>query len=245
MPQAIPEPRPGSGLIGKMLGVGRRLGWGVGSLYLAHRGLRLISGGSTDLHLHRLLVQPVGKSTLVSDRLRVGLSVRVLGPDDAALPGALSLPEELERRLARGDSCLAAFRDGRLAGHLWLCFSDFDDAETGCRFVLAEGGRGAWDFDMSVFRANRGSPVFAALWEGAWTELRRNGYRWTASRVSAFNDGSLRSHQRLGARPTGSLLVLRLGPCRLLLASVRPYIDLGCRGAAVRVVVRLPDDQAV
>ena len=245
MREASSEPRSGPGLIGKLLGVGRRLGWGVGLLYLMHRGLRLISGGAADLHLHRIVVQPVGKSTLVPDRLRGGVSVRVLAPDDAALPDALSLPEELGRRLDRGDACLAAFRDGRLVGHLWLCFAEFDDAETGCRFAAGDGGRGAWDFDMSISQTSRGGPVFAALWDGAWIRLRRGGYRWTASRVSAFNAASLRSHRRLGARPTGSLLVLRLGACRLLLATVRPYIDLGCRRALVRVVVRLPDDQAV
>lgn len=245
MPETIPELRAGPGLIGKLQGVGRRLGWRVGLLYLAHRGVRVISGGAAELHLHRLVVQPVGEAELLPERLQGGLEVRFLDRDDTALAEALSRPAELGLRLARGDACLAAFRERRLVGHLWLCFGDFEDAETRCRFMPEDAGRGAWDYDMSVGQTSRGGPVFAALWDRAWDRLRRDGYRWTASRVSAFNDLSLRSHRRLGARAVGALLTLRIGPCRLLLATVRPFVHLGCGGAAARVVVRLPDDQAV
>lgn len=245
MPDTFRAPRSSRGLIGKLLGIGRRLGWGIGLLYLLHRGLRLVSCGRADLQLHRLVVQPVGAGTLVPHHLRGALRVRLLDAGDAALPGALSLPEELDRRLARGDACLAAFHDGQVAGHLWLCFAAFDDAETGCRFILEDRSRVAWDYDMSVKKTSRGSPVFAALWQAAWERLRRDGYGCTASRVSAFNDASLRSHRRLGARPTASLLTLRIGSCRLLLATVSPFVDLRCRGSLAGVVVRLPDDQAV
>jgi len=229
-----------------MRGVVGRLGWRMGLLYLAHRALRAISGGWADLHCYRLLTQPVGTAALLPDRLRGPLRVRVLAADDPACAGALSQPGDLARRRARGDSCLGAFQDGRLVGYLWLCFAPFDDEETRCRFAPREGEGGAWDFDLSVAPASRGSAVFAALWDGAWAALRQGGYGWTGSRVSAFNDLSLRSHARIGARPAAAFLVLRAGGWRAVFASVRPYLRLvGRNGSYARVEVRAPGERPV
>jgi len=244
MPRLDPGPDPG--VLARLCGVGARLGWPVGLLYLAHRVLRAVSGGWLDLHCYRLVTQPVRAAGLLPDHLRGSLEVRVLTPNDPERARALSQPADLPRRQARGDACLAAFQDGRMVGYLWLCFAPFDDDETLCRFVPREGGGGAWDFDLSVAPESRGGPVFAALWDGAWSVLRRGGYRWTASRVSAFNDLSLRSHARIGARPAGAFLVLRAGGCRAVLSTVRPHARLAGRGARpARVEVRAPRDRPV
>ena len=241
MPVPRLDPGPDPGFLGRLHGVGARLGWPVGLLYLAHRALRAVSGGWADLHCYRLVTQPVRAAALLPDRLRGPLEVRVLGPDDQARAMALSQPADLPRRQARGDTCLAAFQDGRMVGHLWLCFAPFDDDETLCRFVPRAGEAGAWDFDLSVAPESRGGAVFAALWDGAWSVLRQGGYRWTASRVSAFNDLSLRSHARIGARPAGAFLVLRAGRCRAVFATRRPYLRLAGRNAPhARVDVRAP-----
>lgn len=238
-PSLDPESDPG--FLDRLRAVGARLGWLVALLYLAHRALRAVSGGWLDLHCYRLVTQPVRPTGLLPDHLRGSLEVRVLEPDDPARARALSQPTDLPRRQARGDTCLAAFQDGRMVGHLWLCFAPFDDDETLCRFVPREGEGGAWDFDLSVAPESRGGAVFAALWDGAWPALRQGGYAWTASRVSAFNDLSLRSHARIGARPAGSFLVLRAGGCRAVFATLRPYLRLAGRNARpARVEVRAP-----
>jgi GNAT superfamily N-acetyltransferase len=248
MPVPRLDPPSDPGVLGRLRGVGDRLGWPVGLLYLAHRVLRAVSGGRADLHCYRLVTQPVRAAALLPDRLRGSLEVRVLAPDDPERARALSQPADLPRRQARGDTCLAAFQDGRMVGYLWLCFAPFDDDETLCRFAPreGEGEGGAWDFDLSVAPENRGGAVFAALWDGAWSVLRQGGYRWTASRVSAFNDLSLRSHARIGARPAGAFLVLRAGGCRAVLATVRPHVRLAGRNARyARVEVRAPRDRPV
>lgn len=203
-----------------------RLGWGAGALYLIHRGLHALSRGHLGLHCYLLVHQPVGERPILPAHLRGAVEVRSLTAADPEIAVALTRPAELAARLARGDACLAALRDGQVVGYLWLCFRAFDDDETACRFRPAPGKGGAWDYDMSVAPGNRGGPVFPALWDGAWDVLRQRGYRWTASRVSAFNDQSLRAHWRIGARPTATILVLRTGPGGIVLSTIGRPVKL-------------------
>jgi GNAT superfamily N-acetyltransferase len=190
------------------------------------------------MHCYFLVQQPVQERLLLPDHLRGGVSVRVLTAADTEIASALSRAEELGARLRRGDTCLAAFRDGRLVGYLWLCFCPFEDDETHCRFAPLQGAGGAWDYDLSVAPESRGGGAFAALWDAAWEVLRREGYSWTASRVSAFNDRSLRAHRRIGAVATGTLLVLRAGHAAAILSSLRPVLRLaGGRAAPATIVV--------
>lgn len=225
-PGPVSGPRPMTGLPGKLRRLVARLGWGAAAGYLLHRAARGATGGWADLHCYRLVLQPVWERPLLAERWRGDVSVRQLGPGDPEIGDALSRRHELAARLARGDACLAAFRRNRVVGYLWLCFGGFDDDETDCRFTLPPGGGGAWDYDLWIAPELRGSVVFAALWQEAWGLLRQKGYRWTASRVSAFNDQSLRAHRRLGAREAGTILVLRAGRGRLALASVGPRLRL-------------------
>lgn len=203
-----------------------RLGWGAGALYLIHRGLRTASRGYLDLHCYLLVHQPVGERPILPAHLRSAVEVRRLAAGDREIAAALTRPAELAARLARGDACLAALRDGQVLGYLWLCFHTFEDDETACRFRPTPGQGGAWDYDMSVAPASRGGPVFPALWDAAWELLRQRGYRWTASRVSAFNDQSLRAHRRIGARPSATIMVLRVGRSGLVLSTVGPPVRL-------------------
>lgn len=219
--------------------LGARLGWPIGALYLCHRALRAATGGWADLHCYFLVQQPVRNPPLLPDHLRGGVVVRILTAADPEIATALSRAAELDDRLRRGDTCLAAFQDGRLAGYLWLCFAPFEDDETGCRFAPAPDAGGAWDFDLSVAPESRGGTTFAALWDAAWAVLRQRGCSWTASRVSAFNDRSLRAHRRIGAARTGTILVLRAGRGAAILSSVGPVLRLaGRHGAPATVVVR-------
>jgi hypothetical protein len=201
-----------------------RLGWGPGALYLVHRGLQAVSGGGLGLHCYYLVHQPVGAGPILPAHLKGGVAVRQMTAADPQIARALTRPAELGTRLARGDACLAALRAGEVVGYLWLCFDGFEDDETGCRFRPAPGG--AWDYDMWVAAGSRGGPVFPALWDAAWDLLRQRGYRWSASRVSAFNDQSLRAHRRIGARPTATILVLRAGNAGVVLSTIGSPVKL-------------------
>lgn len=233
-----------AGILARLQAVRRRLGLGLGVFYLLQRALRRLTGNRLDLGWHWLMTQPVPAGTLLDERWQRGIDVRPLDLAAAGRHGALSQAGDLDRRAARGDICIAAFQGGQLAGHLWLSFAGFDDEETRCSFRPVAGG--AWDFDLSVRPASRGGPVFAALWDAAASVLRERGCRWSASRVSAVNDLSLRSHRRLGAQPVGWFLVLRLGACRVILASMAPRLRFtGPRTPYARVDVRLRQEQRV
>lgn len=216
-----------TGVAGKLSDLRARLGVTVGSLYVTHRLLRRVTGGAADLEFHRLVVQPVRDAAVLPARLLGTLVVKRLAPDEPAIAEALSRADDLARRLARGDRCVAAFREGKLVGYLWLCFGPFEEAESRCRFVLPPH-LGAWDYDMFIAAEERGGPAFGALWDAAWALLRERDVQWTASRISGFNDLSLRSHQRLGARPVGWLLLLRLGRCLGFAGSVPPFLKASC-----------------
>lgn len=221
---------------GKLRRLGARLGWRVGGLYLCHRVVQAMTGGWAEVQCYFLVRQPVQERPLLPDHLRGGVSVRLLTSADPEISAALSRVEELDTRLRRGDTCLAGFHDGRVVGYLWLCYAAFEDDETHCRFVPRDGAGGAWDFDLSVAPAHRGGAVFAALWDAAWDVLRQKGYDWTASRVSAFNDLSLRSHRRIGAAAVGTLLVLRAGRGAAVFSSIGPAFRLAGRRSAPATV---------
>jgi hypothetical protein len=221
-------PEEPTSLAGKLIDVRSRFGIGIGILYLLHKLLLHATRGAVDLEFHRLFIQPVRSEPVLPIHLAGSLVVRQIGPEDPAIAEALSRADDLPRRLERGDRCIAAFRDGRRIGYLWLCFGPFDEVDSRCRFVLPDG-KGAWDYDMFVTAEERGGPAFPALWDAAWRMLRDCGVLWTASRISGFNDVSLRSHLRLGARPVGWLLLIRMGRCLALTGSVRPRFKATCR----------------
>lgn len=228
-------PKPGIAIADRLIDLRLRLGTGVASLYLAGRLLERLTRGSARIEFHRLMVQPVRDGPSLPPRLRGGLTVRRLEAGDPAIASALSRADDLGPRLDRGDSCLAAFRDGRLVGYLWLCFGVFEEPDSRCRFVLP-AGPGAWDYDMFVAPGERGGPVFAALWDAARDLLRERGIAWTASRISGFNDLSLRSHARLGARPVGWLALLKVGGWQGFAGSLSPYLAVSREGGRPIVV---------
>jgi hypothetical protein len=128
----------------------------------------------------------------------------------------------LAQRFARGAQCVAATRDGQLAGFLWYQLGAYDEDEVRARYRMA-GPALAWDFDVFVQPALRCGPTFGRLWEEAHRELDAAGVRWTCSRISPFNAASLRAHARLGAREIGAATFLCIGRLQLMAASLPPY----------------------
>jgi len=122
--------------------------------------------------------------------------------------------------------CFAAENAGHLVGFIWIILDRYDEDEVRCEYVLVPSGEVAWDFDAYVAPEFRMSRVFVQLWEAANAFLRLHGYRWTASRISAFNPASLASHKRFGALHCHTALFLVVGPLQLTLLSLPPYVHL-------------------
>ena len=108
----------------------------------------------------------------------------------------------------------------------------YDEDEVRCEDVLVPHGEVAWDFDAHVAPEFRMSRVFVQLWEAANEYLRLQGYRWTASRISAFNPASLASHKRFGAEHCHTALFLVVGPFQLTLLSLAPFVHVSARQAS-------------
>jgi hypothetical protein len=101
--------------------------------------------------------------------------------------------------------------------------------EVRCRFVPLPEGRAAWDFDVYVDPQQRHGTVFLRLWDEANRFLAARGVRWSLSRISAFNSGSIRSHGRMGAKRIGAVTFLSLGRWQLAVASLAPRFHVSAR----------------
>ena len=201
----------------------------VATGYYLDRALARLTGGACRFHLYRLLMQPAVTLPRLPERLLGAIAVRPAAVEEAEAL-AIEVPAaEIRARLARGDAGFAAWREGRAVGHLWLSLGAYDETEVRCRFRPAPAGLTAWDYDLYIAPDHRGGPAFAALWTAADAWLRAAGRHWTASRVAAHNTASLAAHRRLGARVVGSAAFLKVGPCQLTAATLRPFLHFTLR----------------
>ncbi|MCC6198362.1 MAG: GNAT family N-acetyltransferase, partial [Burkholderiales bacterium] len=137
--------------------------------------------------------------------------------------------EVIAARFAQGARCLAAAKQGRLAGFLWFVVGPYEEDEVRARFVPEPAGAASWDFDVMVLPQYRMGRLFSYLWTRANAELAKAGVRHTMSRISAFNAGSLASHQRLGATIAGSALFVCAGRLQVMRSSLRPHWHVSWR----------------
>jgi hypothetical protein len=105
----------------------------------------------------------------------------------------------------------------------------YDEDEVRARFVPVPAGQACWDFDVTILPDFRMSRLFGLLWTRASEELSSTGIRWTVSRISAFNGGSIASHRRLGAKIVGTALFLCAGRWQLMGSTLRPKLHLSWR----------------
>jgi hypothetical protein len=203
----------------------RELGWLNAVLYAAD-WLVWLAVRRRLLARYYIVAQPIPDQPLISPRHGSSISVRELDANSPALRALPLTPEVIRFRFAQKSTCLGAFKNGRIVGCLWLCRGPYVEDEIRCRFQPEPAGLGAWDYDVYVDPDNRLGLVFARLWEEANAFLRAKGYRWSVSRISAFNPRSLSSHARLGAVPCGSLVVVYLGRIQLILSTLQPRIHL-------------------
>lgn len=213
---------------------------GIGYSMLALYGLvwlvRKLSAGAVDIHYRYILMQGVPSQPLLKGRFQEAVDVRplegveLLREYDRDCNGAFSRPpldrDRIQRRVARGDVCIAAKRSTRTVGVLWLTFDAFDETEVKALFIVSPKAGMAWDSNLFIVEDARAGALFVALWEGANQVLRERGYRWSATQTSAFNGRSLQAHKRLGAYRIGRIIYILLGSAQLTLSTLRPHFHL-------------------
>jgi GNAT superfamily N-acetyltransferase len=138
-------------------------------------------------------------------------------------------PGDAARRLARGERCFVARRDGDLVAMRWLSTERADIEYLGLSFPLGPGLTYAYDGFTDPEARGSGFATLSGAHMG--DQLRREGYRAVLSTMLPENELARYHLLRLGARPVGTVGCLRLGPLRLPLRR----LPEGYLGAASRL----------
>lgn len=194
-------------------------------LYWIDRGmgqLRL----PVSVHRYLFVLQPVAPAPLLKPHRGRAIEVRRVAPGEPCLLDLPLTQDVLDYRFGQDAVCFGAFKDGAIIGCLWLVLGPYDEDEVRCRFVREPAAAASWDFDVWVHPDHRTGFAFGRLWDTANAFLRERGVTWSASRISAFNAGSLRSHGSLGARVVGSATYVSLGRLQLMTSTFRPRLNV-------------------
>lgn len=196
-------------------------------LYTLHRLLKKIST-TCSLDSYYLVAQPVSAKPLLPPHRGKDTTVRLIKPGDRSLELMQRPADEIERRFAGSGVCFVAESQEQLVGFLWLLLGAYQEPGDQCTFVI-DSPNAAWDLDVYVAPERRLSPIFAILWTAANAWMVTHGIAWTLSRVSCFNERSMRSHGRLGMVKLARLTIAQFGPVQITLTSIKPYINLSVR----------------
>ena len=195
-------------------------------------------GDKVGLYKYYLVAQPVpGTSQLPEHRGR-SIHVRQIQQHESVLKHFPRPQEVIQSHYRQGAICLGAFKNEEFLGYAWILLDTYEEDEVRCFFVPMPDGESAWDFDIYLDPKHRIGFAFPRLWDEVNAYLRSHNSEWTMSRISAFNRGSLASHQKLGARLLGSTLFFVIGSWQLMLATVSPFIHLSmkqCNIPTIRV----------
>lgn len=199
--------------------------------YALARALELVG---CRLHRYYFVAQRVAPQAM----RRGGGSVAVCSVQRAdELPAAFPRPRAVVAARFRQGACgIAAWKGGELAGFLWYQFGAYQEDEVRARYRLPSP-HACWDYDVFVQPHLRLGMAFCRLWDEAHRRMRARGIRWTCSRISAFNAGSLRAHGRIGTVVLGTANFFLLGRWQLMLASRAPYVHLSGHAASCPVLV--------
>ena len=202
-----------------------RLGWADGVLFAISRSLHTLTRGRCRIVKYRFVAQPVPDRAL-APATSTGITVERAIAGDRIVHQFPRPAHVLARRFADGATCFAAARGDTLMGFIWIKSDEYMEDEVRCLYRLEPRRVAAWDFDVWVAPEYRLSRAFVRLWDAANTFMHEHGYRWSVSRISAFNAGSLSSHQRLGIVHLHSAIFVTLGRLQLSLFTCAPYLHL-------------------
>lgn len=207
--------------------------------YVASRVLDTATNGTVRIVKYRFVAQPVPDSPAASPERGRAIELRWLQSDDPLVAQMPRPPAVIARRFGDGARCLAAVKSGRLIGFLWYKEGEYLEDEVRCRYRF-DPATAVWDFDVYVDPEYRLGRLFSRLWSTAHAELRARGYRWTISRISAFNSASLAAHARMGARTVGSATFFAIGRLQISFSTVAPRFHLSWRPDRYPLFVLMP-----
>ncbi len=182
--------------MGKLTELAGRLKSPEGRIFLLKR---VLGGFGIGMDNFYLVVQPVPQKPLAG-RLGRNIEIRAIGPEDYREAWFPRPQKFIDLRFEQGARCWVAFKKGEAVGCIWIMPGAFREDIARIRVVPLPEGEAAWDFDIYIDESMRMGRLFGQLWDVASAWMREQGFRWTASRIDATNEASLRAHERLGAR---------------------------------------------
>lgn len=207
----------------KILNNTRQLGVLNGVLYSVNRLYQKITGNSL-IYKYYFYVQPVSNKPLLPARLGQGYTIKQLSIGDPNF-GYFNRPiSAINSRFEQGAICFCAIKNDTPIGFIWIKLGEYTEDEVRCTFNPVPSGKNAWDFDVFISPEDRLGISFALLWDHVNRWLVERDYKWTSSRVSAFNSISIRSHSRLGAKRVGSATFFKFLNAEIGLFSKKPYL---------------------
>jgi len=207
-------------------------------LYLLDRSLDKLTFGCARLHVYVFCAQPIGVGAFSGIRDDPHTVVQKVA-SDSLLTGSFPRPSKvIHERFMHGSTCYAATVRGVFAGFIWLARGAYEEDEVRCRYMLHPNHESVWDFDVYVEPRLRLGRTLGRLWRAVDTALKEQGVRWSISRISLFNPGSIQAHERLGVVHLASGAFLTLGPLQLSLFSKAPFAHLSV-GPAWRPAIAL------
>jgi hypothetical protein len=214
----------------------RALGWSAYVAYATARALDRLSRGRVQLLMYRLVAQPIVGQPRVPARAPARAEFKRIQRDD---PRVAQLPpptDGVARRFANANLCFGAAVDGGLTGFIWIAERQYLEEEARCLFRLDPATSAVWDYDVYVRPDLRAGRLFGRLWDYVNATLWSSGYRWSISRISAFNAASLAAHRRLDAQTLGTFAFLAIGRVQVSFGSIAPYFHLALSASSFLTV---------
>jgi hypothetical protein len=205
------------------------LGWLNGCLYAVDWLLSKWLKGYFRLYRYYLVAQPVCETPLLPPGRGKKIEIRLIDETDIVTRQFPRPQEVIQSRFRQGAKCLVAFKEGKFIGYLWLLSGTYYEDEVRAAFSPLPKTTTVWDFDVYIAPESRIGFAFPRLWDEANRFLADNGVKWSCSRISAFNAGSINSHARLGTRILNTATFLCAGRLQLMIATGAPYFHLSFR----------------
>jgi hypothetical protein len=213
-------------MLHKLANVYREYGLVLGLLYGLDRTLERLSSRMR-LYVYQIMLQPIPDKPLLPERFAKRLVLREIKPGDPEL-GRIRTHHQVNLRFAQRAVCLGVFRNEAFLGYLWFCHEAYEEDEVRCTYFVLPREQAVFDFDLYIFPEYRMGLAFASIWHSANEYFRARGVRATYSRLAQLNVQSRRAHDKLGWRPIGRAVFLRIGPVEIMAATLWPYLHVSC-----------------
>jgi len=205
----------------------RALGWSAYVVYAASRALCRLSRGRIELLMYRLVAQPiVAQPRVAPGRGATRAEFKRIERDDPLVAQVPRPTKVIAQRFIDGATCYGAVLDGGLAAFIWIAERQYLEDEARCLYRIDPTTSAVWDYDIYVRPDLRAGRLFGRLWDYVNATLGSSGYRWSISRISAFNAASLAAHRRLDARILGTCVFLAIGRTQVSFSSIAPYLHV-------------------